>query len=114
MKNQNFIPQFTSIHKEITSVINGVKHIIYVFKHSALLDHNGKPIPIDEFMIQSNQRVMLKPKEIIIKSPEEKSILKAAKSEYKKFRAAVYGSKANLSGSYIKINTFKELKMLKD
>lgn len=56
----------------------------YILSTKALLNANGKPIPIDEFMIKSGQRVMLIPivKEMIIS--ETKQRVKKEISQWKK------------------------------
>ena len=56
----------------------------YILSTKALLNANGKPIPIDEFMIKSGQRIMLTPvvKEVI--APEAKQRVKKEVSQWKK------------------------------
>ena len=56
----------------------------YILSTKALLNANGKPIPIDEFMIKSGQRIMLTSvvKEMI--TPEDKQKVKKEISQWKK------------------------------
>ena len=70
-----------SIHKTIT-LPNGKRQ--YILSTKAMLDKNGKPIPIDEFMILSGQRKFVEPIERAKLSEEEKLQIWANKKEWKK------------------------------
>lgn len=86
----------SSVEKEIR-LPDGRKK--FIFKHRAILDRQGNPIEIGEYMIQSGERTMLVPREQVVKTPEEKAAIKKAVKGYKKhgsdkgFRSKFFQSK---------------------
>lgn len=79
---QDLLNNCSSVKEEIR-LPDGRKK--YIFKHRAILDRQGNPIGLDEYMIQSGERKMLSPtvnKEK--KSVEERVAIKNAIRQYKK------------------------------
>lgn len=54
------------------------------YRPCAILNHNAQPIPLDEFMIRSGQRVMLVPLEKPYRRHEEYLAVQSAKKEWNK------------------------------
>lgn len=75
------------------------------FKACALLNGNGLPIPLDEFMIKSGQRVMLQPIEKPYRRHEEYLEIQSAKKEW---------NKTNKGRTLFSAKSFSNLKLIEE
>ena len=82
---------------------NGKERINY--RACALLNANGLPIPLDEFMVKSGQRVMLQPIEKPYRRHEEYLAIQSAKKEW---------NKANKGRVLFSTKSFSQLRLIEE
>lgn len=75
------------------------------YKPVAMLNANGLPIPLEEFMVKSGQRIMLKPIEKPYRRHEEYLEIQSAKKEW---------NKANKNRVLFSTKSFSNLKLIEE
>jgi len=102
----DLLKAISSVKKEI--VIAGKK--VFIWKERVLFK-NGQLMPLDEYMIQSGERVLLNPAPIERNTREE---IKDAKKDYADSMEKKYGSnwRSEKKGAVVKLTTFRQLSIL--
>lgn len=102
----DLLKAISSVKKEI--MVAGKKQ--YIWKERVLLK-NGQLMPLDEYMIQSGERVLLNPISIERNTREE---IKKAKKDYADDMYRKYGWnwREEKKGAVVKLTTFRQLSLL--
>ena len=83
----------------------------YIWKRRVILNSDGNPIGIEQYMVQSGERIFLTPIKIERNTREE---VKVAKANYAEEMKRKFGSnwKSEKRGATIKLTSFRQLSML--
>lgn len=105
--------EFNELQKAISSVKKEVVSLgkkVFVWKERAMLK-NGQLLPLDEYMIQSGERVFSTPISIERNTREE---IKAAKKEYASSMEKKFGPnwKQEKKGAVVRLTTLRSLSIL--
>lgn len=103
--------QFNYAFKPFTSVRKELSGGRCIWNRSAILNSDGNPIGLEQYMIQSGERVMRKP---IVIERNTRLEIKEAQVEYANTMQRKYGKnwRKDKKGAEIKLNDFSHLRML--